>query len=100
MGGTMRWAELRMCRFWAGGISSFPFSRAREYRLLRRLVLIMPRQCPLHVHGSAQSGSESISYPEPSLSGSGHTGLKNDPDWSIHKLLDPYPLWRSRARPI
>jgi hypothetical protein len=38
MGGTMRWAELRMCRFWAGGISSFPFSRAREYRLLRRLV--------------------------------------------------------------
>jgi hypothetical protein len=41
-----------------------------------------------------------ISYPEPSLSGSGHTGLKNDPDWSIHKLLDPYPLWRSHARPI
>ena len=39
MGGTMRWAELRMCRFWAGGISSFPFSRAREYRLLRRLGL-------------------------------------------------------------
>ena len=39
MGGTMRWAELRMCRFWAGGISSFPFSRAREYRLLRRLLL-------------------------------------------------------------
>ena len=39
MGGTMRWAELRMCRFWAGGISSFPFSRAREYRLLRRLSL-------------------------------------------------------------
>jgi hypothetical protein len=37
MGGTMRRAELRMCRFWAGGISSFPFSRAREYRLLRRL---------------------------------------------------------------
>jgi hypothetical protein len=34
----MRWAELRMCRFWAGGISSFPFSRAREYRLLRRLL--------------------------------------------------------------
>ena len=33
----MRWAELRMCRFWAGGISSFPFSRAREYRRLRRL---------------------------------------------------------------
>jgi hypothetical protein len=29
--------ELRMCSFWAGGISSFPFSRAREYRLLRRL---------------------------------------------------------------
>jgi hypothetical protein len=28
-----------MCRFWAGGISSFPFSRAREYRLLRRLRL-------------------------------------------------------------
>jgi hypothetical protein len=28
-----------MCRFWAGGISSFPFSRAREYRLLRRLCL-------------------------------------------------------------
>jgi hypothetical protein len=28
-----------MCRFWAGGISSFPFSRAREYRLLRRLTL-------------------------------------------------------------
>jgi hypothetical protein len=27
-----------MCRFWAGGISSFPFSRAREYRLLRRLL--------------------------------------------------------------
>jgi hypothetical protein len=27
-----------MCSFWAGGISSFPFSRAREYRLLRRLV--------------------------------------------------------------
>jgi hypothetical protein len=27
-----------MCRFWAGGISSFPFSRAREYRLLRRLI--------------------------------------------------------------
>ena len=45
-------------------------------------------------------GIYSISYPEPSLSGSGHTGLKNDPDWSIHKLLDPYPLWRSRARPI
>jgi hypothetical protein len=38
MGGTKRWAELRMCRFWAGGISSFPFSRAREYRLLRRLL--------------------------------------------------------------
>jgi hypothetical protein len=37
MGGTMRWAELKMCRFWAGGISSCPFSRAREYRLLRRL---------------------------------------------------------------
>jgi hypothetical protein len=37
MGGTMRWTELRMCSFWAGGISSFPFSRAREYRLLRRL---------------------------------------------------------------
>ena len=36
----MRWAELRMCRFWAGGISSFPFSRAREYRLLRRLPVI------------------------------------------------------------
>jgi hypothetical protein len=33
MGGTMRWAELRMCRFWAGGISSFSFSRAREYRV-------------------------------------------------------------------
>jgi hypothetical protein len=67
------------------------------------------------------AGPASISYPEPSLSGSGHTdlvpraivewrwlwvrdcghtGLKNDPDWSIHKLLDPYPLWRSRARPI
>jgi hypothetical protein len=45
-------------------------------------------------------GFWAISYPEPSLSGSGHTGLKNDPDWSIHKLLDPYPLWRSRARPI
>jgi hypothetical protein len=29
--------ELRMCSFWAGGISSFPFSRAREYRMLRRL---------------------------------------------------------------
>jgi hypothetical protein len=42
----------------------------------------------------------SISYPEPSLSGSGHTGLKNDPDWSIQKLLNPYPLWRSRARLI
>ena len=38
LGGTMQWAELRMCRFWAGGISSFPFSRAREYRLLRRLI--------------------------------------------------------------
>ena len=36
----MRWAEIRMCRFWAGGISSFPFSRAREYRLLRRLVVV------------------------------------------------------------
>ena len=47
-----------------------------------------------------KSSSGAISYPEPSLSGSGHTGLKNDPDWSIHKLLDPYPLWRSRARPI
>jgi hypothetical protein len=32
--------ELRMCSFWAGSISSFPFSRAREYRLLRRLVFI------------------------------------------------------------
>jgi hypothetical protein len=30
-----------MCRFWAGGISSFPFSRAREYRLLRRLHFAM-----------------------------------------------------------
>jgi hypothetical protein len=30
-----------MCRFWAGGISSFPFSRAREYRLLRRLLFIL-----------------------------------------------------------
>jgi hypothetical protein len=30
--------ELGMCSFWAGGISSFPFSRAREYRLLRRLL--------------------------------------------------------------
>jgi hypothetical protein len=29
--------ELRMCSFWAGGISSRPFSRAREHRLLRRL---------------------------------------------------------------
>jgi hypothetical protein len=29
--------DLRMCSFWAGGISSFPFSRAREYRVLRRL---------------------------------------------------------------
>jgi hypothetical protein len=29
-----------MCSFWAGGISSFPFSRAREYRLLRRLLLL------------------------------------------------------------
>jgi hypothetical protein len=39
MGGTIvRWTELRMCNFWAGGISSFPFSRAREYRLLRRLL--------------------------------------------------------------
>ena len=46
MGGTMRWAELRMCRFWAGGISSFPFSRAREYRLLRRL---KPNPCHVHV---------------------------------------------------
>jgi hypothetical protein len=35
--------ELRMCRFWAGGISSFPFSRAREYRLLRRLNLILKK---------------------------------------------------------
>jgi hypothetical protein len=42
MGGTMRWAELRMCRFWAGGISNFPFSRAREYRLLRRLIVLEP----------------------------------------------------------
>ena len=39
----MRWAELRMCRFWAGGISSFPFSRAREYRLLRRLYRYRPK---------------------------------------------------------
>ena len=39
MGGTMRWAELRMYRFWA---SSFPFSRAREYRLLRRLAISLP----------------------------------------------------------
>jgi hypothetical protein len=31
--------ELRMCSFWAGGISSFPFSRVREYRLLRRLLV-------------------------------------------------------------
>jgi hypothetical protein len=31
-----------MCSFWAGGISSFQFSRAREYRLLRRLEKIMP----------------------------------------------------------
>jgi hypothetical protein len=31
-----------MCSFWAGGISSFPFSRAREYRLLRRLELAEP----------------------------------------------------------
>ena len=45
MGGTMRWAELRMCRFWAGGISSFPFSRAREYRLLRRLIDIGDLDC-------------------------------------------------------
>ena len=36
--------ELRMCRFWAGGISSFPFSRAREYRLLRRLIAFRPQQ--------------------------------------------------------
>ena len=35
--GTQLPEELRMCSFWAGGISSFPFSRAREYRLLRRL---------------------------------------------------------------
>ena len=41
----MRWAELRMCRFWAGGISSFPFSRAREYRLLRRLVVCTMYAC-------------------------------------------------------
>jgi hypothetical protein len=47
MGGTMRWAELRMCRFWAGGISSFPFSRAREDRLLRRLGFL---GFPLLVH--------------------------------------------------
>ena len=30
-GPCVRWAELRMCSFWAGGISSF-------YRLLRRLI--------------------------------------------------------------
>jgi hypothetical protein len=34
-----------MCRFWAGGISSFPFSRAREYRLLRRLHISMIDIC-------------------------------------------------------
>ena len=53
--------------------------------------------------GSSDDGHDDdgpISYPELSLSGSGHTGLKNDPDWSIHKLLDPYPLWCSRARPV
>jgi hypothetical protein len=34
----------------------------------------------------------SISYPEASLIGSGHTGLKNDSDWSIHKLyIGPIP---------
>ena len=53
-----------------------------------------------HVRLIAPPIMYTISYPEPSLSGSGHTGLKNDPDWSSHKLLDPYPLWRSRARPI
>ena len=49
MGGTMRWAELRMCRFWAGGISSFPFSRAREYRLLRRLAQIRENIRPVTI---------------------------------------------------
>lgn len=55
-----------------------------------------------------------ISYPEPSLSGSGHTGLKNDPDWSIYWTHTPcgvnergqyewiwyillYPDWKSTS---
>jgi hypothetical protein len=48
----MRWAELRMCRFWAGGISSFPFSRAREYRLLRRLATGGPEKQELVKFGA------------------------------------------------
>ena len=79
-----------------------------------RLLTHFTRRWDIAIHSSLYSSNRrktdrfcwshtkmlTISYPEPSLSGSGHTGLKNDPDWSIHKLLDPYPLWRSRARPI
>jgi hypothetical protein len=42
--------ELRMCSFWAGGISSFPFSRAREYRLLRRLSIFQVSNTYLFIY--------------------------------------------------
>jgi hypothetical protein len=46
-----------MCSFWAGGISSFPFSRAREYRLLRRLSEMNPL-----VHGRKRENQRYESY--------------------------------------
>jgi hypothetical protein len=35
--------ELRMCSFWAGGISSFPFTRAREYRATTNWINVITR---------------------------------------------------------
>jgi hypothetical protein len=43
-----------MCRFWEGGISSFPFSRAREYRLLRRLLTAKKLQQILELYQLTQ----------------------------------------------
>jgi hypothetical protein len=48
----VQWAELAMYSFWAGGISSFPFSRAREYCLLRRLTNRCQR---VHFHTTGKS---------------------------------------------
>jgi hypothetical protein len=59
----VRWAELRMCSFLAGGISSFPFSRAREYRLLRRLVplqMLLRQRARMHWYVYTMGNLETV----------------------------------------